>query len=116
MTTTKAMEADRYARLAAQLVPEGWICTGSAVARTYRRGAAGGRKTRSGPYYSWTRKQKGRTVTTALSRTQYDLLRAAIRRQRKLAAILAAMHALSIRSILAATPGVERRNRRRAHP
>ena len=58
-----------YARLRAQLGQTGWISQG------YVQGRGPGA---GGPCYQWTRKVKGKTVSVALSRQQYEWLRAAI--------------------------------------
>jgi hypothetical protein len=109
MTSNKLRE--RYERQRSNLVPKGWICMGSAVARTYAR-TIGEQKKRFGPYYSWTRKLNNKTVTTALTRQQFDLIRQAIRRHQSLNNTLAALREISIRYILSTTPCVSKRKRR----
>jgi hypothetical protein len=101
----------RYERESRNLVPKDWICMGSVVERTYTR-IVGERKKRFGPYYSWTRKLNNKTVTTALTRQQFDLLRQAIRCHQSLNKTLAALRDISIRYILSTTPCVSKRKRR----
>ena len=101
----------RYERLKKKLIPKGWICMGTAVTRTYQRGA-GGKKKQFGPYYSWTRKIDNKTVTLALTRQQYDLIREAIRRHQSLNKTLAALRETSLQYIISATPCVLKRKKR----
>lgn len=105
----------RYEQQRRSIVPKGWICTGSAVARTYTR-TIGKQKKRFGPYYSWTRKFKNKTVTTALTRQQFDLIGQAIRRHQSLNNILAELREISIRYILSTTPCVSKRKRGQRAP
>jgi hypothetical protein len=100
----------RYARQRRDVVPKGWICMGSVVARTYTR-IVGEQKKRFGPYYSWTRKLNNKTVTTALTRQQFELIRQAIQRHQSLNKTLAALCEISIRYILSTTPCVSKRKR-----
>ena len=51
-----------------------------------------------GPYYQWTRKVAGKTVTVLLSREQADLLKGWIAAGRKLNRIIAQMERLSLRA------------------
>ena len=101
----------RYERESRNLVPKGWICMGSVMARTYPR-MVGEPKKPFGPYYSWTRKLNNKTVTTALTRQQFDLLRQALRRHQLLNKTLAALRDISVRYLLATTPCVSKRKRR----
>jgi len=66
-----------------------------------------------GPYYEWTFKQDGRTVTVNLSASQQRHFRRAIERQRRLAATLDQMRAISREFLEATTKGVSRRKPRR---
>lgn len=84
---------------------------GTAVTRTYSRGA-GDKKKRFGPYYSWTRKIDNKTVTIALTRQQYDLIQQAIRRHQSLNKTLAALRGISLQYIISATPCVLKRKAR----
>ena len=52
----------QYARLQTQLARPGWISQGY----VQDRGPGAG-----GPHYQWTRKERGKTVSVALSREQY---------------------------------------------
>ena len=58
-----------YARLRARFADRGWISEGY----VQNRGPGAG-----GPCYQWTRKVRGKTISVALSREQYEWLREAI--------------------------------------
>lgn len=61
----------RYARLSAQLSKIGFVLQGTITERRIVRdtpNAAGGTTT-YGPYYQWTWKQKGKTVTVNLAKS-----------------------------------------------
>jgi hypothetical protein len=109
-TPTSKLNRD-FVRLTAAIAPDGWICKGSAIERAYSRGAMGKKKL-YGPYYSWTRKEDNKTVTFALSREQFLLLRRAIRRHRTLDAAIRTLRKISEHYILDATPGVTSRYRK----
>jgi hypothetical protein len=91
-----------YARLRAQLAATGWISEGYAQ----DRGPGAG-----GPCYQWTRKVKGKTVSVALSREQYQWLRAAIAQWRQVQATIKHMQQLSRRVLFETVPGPPRRKR-----
>ena len=108
MSTPNNRLQSAFAHQAKTLAPEGWICQGSAIERAYTR-SAGGKKKHYGPYYSWTRKVDDKTITIALSREQFVLLRKAIRRHQALNAAIQKLRQLSERYILGATRGVTKR-------
>jgi hypothetical protein len=90
------------AQLNACLAQPGSISEGTAQ----NRGPGAG-----GPCYQWTRKVRGKTVSVALSKEQYEGLAAAIANWRTVQSTLKAMQRLS-RSVLFATlPGTRRRKR-----
>ena len=100
----------RFAQLARELGRTGWILQGSICARQIVRpgvGAAAGK--RYGPYYQWTFKDAGTTVTINLSAAQQREFRQAIGRQRKLENLLAEMRTLSRDYLERTTTGVVRR-------
>ena len=82
-----------YARLRAQLAQVGWISEGY----VQDRGPGAG-----GPCYQWTRKVRGKTVSVALSKEQYQWLQHAIANWRQLQQTLKEMQRLS-RQVLFAT-------------
>lgn len=91
-----------YVRLQRQLAAIGWISHGS----VQDRGPGAG-----GPCYQWTRKEKGKTVTVALSAEQYVELKAAIANWRRLQKILRQMQRLSRQRIFQSLPPPPRRKR-----
>jgi hypothetical protein len=91
-----------HARLTACLAGPGWISEGSAQ----DRGPGAG-----GPCYQWTRKVRGKTVSVALSREQYQSLAAAIANWRTVQATLKAMQRLSRTVLFTTVPGAPRRKR-----
>ena len=95
------LEAE-YGRLRAGLAGAGWISQGY----VQDRGPGAG-----GPCYQWTRKVKGKTVSVALSKEQYDALRQAIENWRELQATLQRMQAISRQVIFGTLPDTRRRKR-----
>ena len=91
-----------YARLRAQLGQAGWISEGY----VQDRGSGAG-----GPCYQWTRKVKGKTVSVALSREQYEWLREAIGQWRAVQATLREMQRLSREVLFSTVPHPPRRKR-----
>lgn len=61
-----------------------------------------------GPVYQWTRKEKGKTVSVALSREQYEAMKQASENWKAAKAILREMEILSRREIFTNLPGVKR--------
>jgi hypothetical protein len=93
---------ERIRELAGQLVEIGWISEGYAQ----DRGPGAG-----GPCYQWTRKQRGKTVSVALSKEQYEWLQEAIGNWKKLKGILQEMQRLSREELFETIPGPKRRKR-----
>lgn len=69
----------------------------------------GASRKRLGPYYQWTFKEAGKTVTVNLSPSQVKPFQAAIDRQRAVERILDQIRRLSRQWLTATTKGVERR-------
>jgi len=92
----------QYAQLRRRLAQTGWISEGY----VQDRGPDAG-----GPCYQWTRKVKGKTVSVALSKEQYEWLRAAIAQWRHLQAIIREMQRLSRQVLFATVPHPPRRKR-----
>jgi len=97
----------RYERLRRRLAKVGWVLHGTITAR-YDRRVGPGRPPR-GPYFQWTFKRDGKTVTVNLSASQAKAYQKAIDEQRKLEKLLAEMRALSRQFLEATTQGVKRR-------
>jgi hypothetical protein len=91
-----------YAQLRSRLARLGWISQGYAQ----DRGPGAG-----GPCYQWTRKVKGKTVSVALSKEQYQALHAAIANWKEAQSILERMQALSREVIFGTLPHPPRRKR-----
>ena len=104
----------RYGQLKAALAKIGFICPGS-VARRYMPcgnsscGCAAGPHAHHGPYYEWTRKVRGKTVSVRLTSEQAGLYREWIQNDRRLKKILARMRALSMRLIKHQKPAAPHR-------
>jgi uncharacterized protein DUF6788 len=92
----------QYAALRDPLTKVGWISEGY----VQDRGPGAG-----GPCYQWTRKIKGKTVSVAMSKEQYEWLRAAIIQWRQLQATLQKMQRLSRQVLFETIPGPPRRKR-----
>jgi uncharacterized protein DUF6788 len=91
-----------YAGLRTRLAKVGWISQGY----VQDRGPGAG-----GPCYQWTRKVKGKTVSVALSRQQYEWLREAITNWRTVQQTLREMQRLSRQVLFATVPNPPRRKR-----
>jgi hypothetical protein len=92
----------QYAQLRKRLAKTGWISEGY----VQDRGPGAG-----GPCYQWTRKVKGKTVSVALSREQFEWLRTAIIGWRQLQTILKEMQRLSRQVLFETVPHPPRRKR-----
>lgn len=101
----------RYAKLAAQLGAPELILQGTITERTLKkkqRTVRGGGKT-LGPYYQWTFKRDGKTVTVNLSKAQKKRFQKAMDANKKVKAILKKMRELSREILETSTTGVMRR-------
>ena len=92
----------QYARRRARLARVGWISEGY----VQDRGPGAG-----GPCYQWTRKVRGKTLSVALSREQYEWLRQAITNWRQVQQTLKEMQRLSREVLFATVPHPPRRKR-----
>lgn len=99
---TPASREARYDQLRHRLAQIGWISQGY----VQDRGPGAG-----GPCYQWTRKVKGKTVSVALSKEQYEWLRTAIVQWRDAQAILKEMQSLSREVLFQTLPNPQRRKR-----
>src|SRR5947207_10369975 len=91
-----------YARLRHRLAAIGWITQGYVQKR-----GPGAR----GPCYQWTSKVKGKTVSVALSKEQFEWLEAAIARWRQVQATLKEMQRLSRHVLFETVPHPPRRKK-----
>ena len=92
----------RYARLREPLKDLGWISEGY----VQDRGPGAG-----GPCYQWTRKVRGKTLSVALSKEQYEWLKEAIENWRRVQATLKEMQRLSRRVLFEIVKNPPRRKR-----
>ena len=95
----KTLHAE-YANLQKQLASIGWISHGY----VQDRGSGAG-----GPCYQWTRKEKKKTVSVALSKEQYQAMCEAIENWRRIQAILERMEKISRLIIFSSLPDTRRR-------
>lgn len=104
----------RFRALALKLAGLGPILQGTLTRRIITRepGEKGGRPVTYGPYYQWTFKNAGRTVTVNLSTVQAKLAQRAILNNRKLERTLAELRRLSRQLCEASSQGVKRRTRK----
>src|SRR5258705_7416070 len=91
-----------YAQLRQRLCTVGWISEGY----VQNRGPGAG-----GPCYQWTRKLKGKTVSLALSREQFEWLEQAIANWRSLQQTIKKMQRLSREVLFPTVPHPPRRKR-----
>lgn len=92
----------RYGQLRQQLAQASWISEGY----VQDRGPGAG-----GPCYQWTRKVRKKTVSVALSKEQYEWLRAAIENWREVQQVLKEMQRLSRQVLFATVAHPPRRKR-----
>ena len=62
-----------------------------------------------GPCYQWTRKEKGKTVSVALSKEQFEAMREAIANWREVQRMLTRMEQITRQIIFTSTPDTKRR-------
>jgi hypothetical protein len=89
-----------YGKLQRQLAATGWISHGY----VQDRGPGAG-----GPCYQWTRKEKKKTVSVALSKEQYQAMQTAIGNWRNVQQTLARMEQISRLVIFRTVPDTRRR-------
>lgn len=104
MPTTKngVARQRRYQRLVRELSTLGWISEGY----VQDRGPGAG-----GPCYQWTRKVKGKTLSVALSKEQFEWMKDAIDNWKTLKSTLKEMQRLSRQELFETVPGTTRRKR-----
>ena len=101
----------RHATLVTQLSATDLILQGTITERTItKKGKGASNQTRTlGPYYQWTFKREGKTVTSNLSKSQTKRFQKAIDVNKKVEGILKELRELSREILEATTKGVERR-------
>jgi len=100
--TTLAQYQAQYARWRDRLSKIDWISEGY----VQDRGPGAG-----GPCFQWTRKVKGKTLSVALSKEQYEWLKSAIAQWREVQATLKQMQRLSRQVLFETVPHPPRRKR-----
>jgi len=103
----------RYQRLTARLAKLGPVLQGTITERTIVRDDPANPKEQKtyGPYYQWTWKRGGKTVTVNLSPSQAKAYQKAIDNHRKLEDTLQEMRELSLAILESTTKGVTKRKR-----
>ena len=101
----------RYARLVARLAKTGPILKGTITERFITKQQDGHRHS-IGPYYQWTFKRHGKTVTVNLSASQSKRFQKAIDNGKVIEEILKEMREVSRQILEATTKGVTRRKPR----
>ena len=91
-----------YAKLRHRLAEVGWVSEGY----VQDRGPGAG-----GPHYQWTRKVRGKTVSVALSKEQFEWLAQAITNWLKVQSTLKEMQRLSRQVLFETVPHPPRRKR-----
>lgn len=101
----------RYARLTARLSRLGFVLQGTITERTMLHAdpQAPGKQKTYGPYYQWTFKRAGKTVTVNLTASQAKTYQRAIDNHRKMETILEEMRTLSLEILETETLGVKKR-------
>lgn len=108
--------SDRYDRLRRSLAVIGFVCKGSMVRRHMPCGRSGCRCAEGpdnwhGPYYQWTRKVRGKTITVRLTPEEAQLMSSYVRNDRQLRRIVAQMRAISLKVVQAQIKTVSRRGK-----
>jgi len=101
----------RYAQARRHLAQTGWLLQGTITERTIRREdpERPARHKDYGPYYQWTWKREGKTVTVNLTPRQAQAYREAIGSHQGLEKTLQEMRSLSRKILEATLPGVKKR-------
>ena len=101
----------RYAQLTTRLSKLGFVLQGTITERTIVRPdpKAPEKQKNYGPYYQWTFKRAGKTVTVNLTASQAKTYQRAIDNHRKMEKTIEQMRTLSLKILEAKTQGVKRR-------
>jgi len=97
-------------KLRGKLAATGFLLQGTIAERNIQRGT-GSKKKNYGPYYQWTFKEDGKTVTVNLSPSQVGEFQKAIDNNKEAEAALEKMRNLSREILDISTPGVIRRKK-----
>lgn len=94
----------KYRNLQKELTQIGYICCGS-IMSLYRKcgkpncGCKDNQEMKHGPYYIWTRKKNGKTVTRSLSKKQAEQCLEYIQNLKKMEKIIEEMKKISIQIV-----------------
>lgn len=118
MSTPQPKITERYDRLRRCLAEIGFVCKGSMVRRYMPCGQPSCRCAKGpghwhGPYYQWTRKVKGKTVTVRLTLEEAALMSSYVRNDRQLRRIVAQMRTISLGVVQAQVKAVSHRSKPR---
>jgi len=104
----------RYKRLKERLMKPDLVLLGTITERKIEREdpKKPGEKKTYGPYYQWTFKIEGKTVTKNLTAQQAGIYQKAIENHRKMEGVMKDMTALSLKILEASTKGVKNRKRK----
>ena len=104
----------RYENLKNGLAKLGLVLQGTITVRTIKRDDPKGEggKTTYGPYYQWTFKKEGKTITQNLTEKQSRSYRKAIENHRKMEALIQDMRTLSLEILEENIEGVKKRKKR----
>jgi len=92
---------NKYKQFQKELSQIGYICNGS-IMSLYRKcgkpncGCNENQETKHGPYYIWTRKEKGKTITRSLSEERFHQCQQCIENYKKMEQIIEEMKKISI--------------------
>ena len=105
----------RYERVTARLGKLGFILQGTITKRSIVREdpANPGKEKTYGPYYQWTRKHHGKTVTVNLAASQAKTYQKAIDNHRTMEKLIKEMRTVSLQICEATTEGVKKRKSRK---
>lgn len=113
--TALAEKHQRYQKLARRLAKPGLLLQGTITELRLRRPdpRRPGKQKTYGPYYQWTWKEQGKTITRRLTPQQAKLFQQAITNHRRLEQLLQEMRQLSREICEASTQGVKKRKARK---
>ena len=105
----------RYRRMASKLAETGLILLGTITERTIKRGSGKNNDNEKvyGPYYQWTFKQDGKTVTVNLTSNQAELYQKAVDNNKEVEMTLKEMRKLSREICETSMEGVKKRTTRK---
>ncbi len=112
--TSIQQKEKRFENRKADLAKLGLILQGTITERTIERDDPKGKtgKKTYGPYYQWTVKKNGKTVTQNLTKQQAITYQKAIENHRKMESLIKEMRSLSLKILEETCEGVKKRKKR----